>query len=171
MSCKVVSAYVLRWQHRIKFVLWNVECIAIVMFSLIDFIFRDPLSTSLASVMVLKAMFWTASSLVQWYSLTRAVYKNRKTIIKYTTIITYGGTLLALFIKRHHWLRLEAIQTICIRLITESLIYVRNEVFRNTCNFEPIESIIRSQSQSFFTKNIYSTHQRIIELGRSQSPD
>lgn len=95
--------------------------------------------------------------------------KTRLNLIKMyiTPIITYAGAAWAPFLKQHHWRKLEAIQTICIRLLTNTPKYVRNEVLLNTYHFSKIETSIRQQSLSFFFKNSLSTHQHISELGRS----
>lgn len=95
--------------------------------------------------------------------------KNRLNLIKMyiTPKITYGGKACAPFIKRRYQLKLDAIQTIYIKLLASTPKYVRNAVIRSTYKFQPVESIIRCQSQSFFIKNTYFTHQHIKELSRS----
>jgi hypothetical protein len=95
--------------------------------------------------------------------------KIRLNLIKMyiTPIITYAGAAWAPFLKHSHWRRLEAIQTICLRLLTNTPQYVRNEVLRNTYHFPKIESTIHKQSLSFFFKNSLSAHQHISELGRT----
>lgn len=99
--------------------------------------------------------------------------KTRLNLLKIyvNPILTYPGSALAPFLKLNHWRKLEAVQTIGIRLVMAMPTYVRNKIVLNSSYSKTLEKSIHDHARTLFYKSSLSTHRHIRKLGHSLSLD
>jgi hypothetical protein len=82
-----------------------------------------------------------------------------------TPILTYAGAAWAPFIHKSHWRRLEAVQTIGLRVVSGTPTYVKNEILLLQCKTTKIQQNIRAQAWAMFYKNTQSIYPHIKCIG------
>jgi len=81
--------------------------------------------------------------------------------------ITYAGPAWGPLLFATSWKRLEAVWNISLWVMTGQPTYVANQNLRNSFNIPSLKKAIRTNAQSIFHRNSFSSNVNIKNLGRS----
>ncbi|CAI6348281.1 unnamed protein product [Macrosiphum euphorbiae] len=86
------------------------------------------------------------------------------------TIITYAGPAWGALISTANWRRLEAVQSIALRIITGSPWFVRNTVISKSSQVPSIQSTITQNSKNMFIKLQQFNYNHLQSIGKMIGP-
>lgn len=84
--------------------------------------------------------------------------------------ITYAGPAWGAHLSATNWKKLEAIQNIAIRTISNSPWFVRNETIQKSLNIPTLREAIRVAAKRMFEKTERSTYPHLQNIGKALGP-
>lgn len=82
-----------------------------------------------------------------------------------TSILTYAGPAWAALISENQWKKLNAVQNIALRTITNSPWFVRNSVLHHSSGIKDIKKLIIQATHNMFHKTTTSSFPHLYSLG------